>query len=64
MLADATARAVQADIAAFMLIVDAKNDAAVAFYRRHGFRAIAGLPRTLFLPLASARRAFLEEAGQ
>jgi ribosomal protein S18 acetylase RimI-like enzyme len=62
MLADATARAVQADIAAFMLIVDAKHDQAVAFYQRHEFRLIAGAPRTLFLPLATARKVFLEHA--
>src|SRR5271157_4959758 len=59
MLADATARAVQADIAAFMLIVDAKHDQAVAFYQRYEFRLIPGAPRTLFLPLATARKVFL-----
>jgi ribosomal protein S18 acetylase RimI-like enzyme len=58
MLADATARALQADIAAFMLVVDAKNEAAVAFYMRHGFQLVAGSPRTLFLPLATARKLF------
>jgi ribosomal protein S18 acetylase RimI-like enzyme len=58
MLADATARALQADVAAFMLVVDAKNERAVSFYQRHGFRSIAGSPRTLFLPLATARKVF------
>ena len=58
MLADATARVIQSDIAAFMLVVDAKNDAAVALYQRHEFRLIAGSPRTLFLPLATARKVF------
>ncbi len=58
MLADATARTIEADIAACMLIVDAKNDAAVAFYQRHEFRLIPGSPRTLFLPVASARKVF------
>ena len=61
MIADATAKAVQADIAAFMLVVDAKNDQAVAFYQYHEFRLVAGAPRTLFLPLATARKVFLEE---
>ncbi len=56
MLADAVARSVKADIAAFMLVVDAKNDQAVAFYRRYGFRAIASQPRTLFLSLATAQK--------
>jgi len=58
MLADATARVIQSDVAAFMLAVDAKNDAAVAFYQRHEFRPIAGSPRTLFLPLATACKVF------
>ncbi len=57
-LADATARVIQSDIAAFMLVVDAKNDAAVAFYQRYEFRLITGSPRTLFLPLATARKIF------
>jgi ribosomal protein S18 acetylase RimI-like enzyme len=61
MLADACAKAVQADIAAFMLVVDAKNDRAVAFYRHHEFRLVAGAPRTLFLPLSTARKVFLRE---
>jgi ribosomal protein S18 acetylase RimI-like enzyme len=60
MLADATARAVKADIAAFMLVVDAKNDQAVAFYRRYGFRTLANQPRTLFLSLATAQKAWLK----
>jgi ribosomal protein S18 acetylase RimI-like enzyme len=63
MLADATARAVKADIAAFMLVVDAKNDEAVAFYRRYDFRAVSNQPRTLFLPLATAQKALLKKAA-
>jgi ribosomal protein S18 acetylase RimI-like enzyme len=62
MLAHATARVIQSDIAAFMLVVDAKNDAAVAFYHRHEFRLIAGSPRTLFQPLATARKVFPEKS--
>jgi len=58
MLADAPARVIQSDIAAFMLVVDAKNDAAVAFYQGHEFRLITESPRTLFLPLATARKVF------
>ena len=59
MLADAAARALSADIAAFMLIVDAKNDSAVTFYRHHGFQPVADQPRTLFLPLQTAEKAWL-----
>lgn len=64
MLADATARALKADIAAFMLVVDAKNDQAVAFYRRYDFRAVANQPRTLFLPLVTAQKALLKKNVQ
>jgi len=58
MLADATARAVHSDIAAFMLAVDAKDENAVAFYRHFGFRLTAGSDRCLFLPLVTARQVF------
>ncbi|MGB8363834.1 MAG: hypothetical protein ACLQUZ_02435 [Rhizomicrobium sp.] len=33
------------------IIVDAKNKRAQAFYESYGFRAFAGEPRRLFLPL-------------
>jgi ribosomal protein S18 acetylase RimI-like enzyme len=62
MLMNAVHRTVQGDVAAFALIVDAKNDRAVAFYEHHGFQALANQPRTLFLPLATAQRAFLMSA--
>jgi len=58
LLADAAARALKADAAAFTLLVDAKNDQAVAFYQRFGFRILASRPRTLFLPLATAQKIF------
>jgi ribosomal protein S18 acetylase RimI-like enzyme len=60
LLADAAARTLNADAAAFTLLVDAKNDRAVAFYQRFGFRILASQPRTLFLPLATARKRLLE----
>jgi ribosomal protein S18 acetylase RimI-like enzyme len=61
LLADAATRALRADAAAFTLLVDAKNDSAVAFYERFGFRTLASQPRTLFLPLATAQKMFLRE---
>jgi ribosomal protein S18 acetylase RimI-like enzyme len=61
LLADAAARALNADAAAFTLLVDAKNDQAVAFYQRFGFRTLASQPRTLFLPLATAQKIFHRE---
>lgn len=54
LLADALERAARAEIAAFALIVDAKDAAAAAFYSHHGFIALPQTPKTLFLPLASA----------
>jgi len=55
LLADALTRALSSDIAAFALIVDAKDGAAAAFYRHHGFIAFGDKPRALFLPLATAK---------
>ena len=54
-LADALDRAVRSEIAAYALMVDAKDEAAAAFYRHHGFIALPESPRTLFLPLATVR---------
>ena len=56
LLADALDRAVRSEIAAYAMMVDAKDDAAAAFYRHHGFIALPDLPLTLFLPLATVKR--------
>ena len=53
MLADALARAVRSEIAAFAMTVDAKNEAALTFYLHHGFIPLPDSPMTLFLPLAT-----------
>jgi len=53
LLADALERASRSEIAAYALTVDAKDEAAVAFYRHHGFIALPDSPFTLFLPLAT-----------
>lgn len=55
LLADALDRAARAEIAAFALMVDAKDVAATAFYQHHGFIALPDSPRTLFLPLATVQ---------
>lgn len=57
LLADALDRAARSEIAAFALMVDAKNEVAVAFYRHHGFIALPDSPFSLFLPLATVKRA-------
>lgn len=38
-------------IAAYALVVDAKDDAAKAFYLHFGFRRLLDAPLTLYLPL-------------
>ncbi|MDO5626617.1 MAG: GNAT family N-acetyltransferase [Pseudomonadota bacterium] len=56
LLADALDRAARSEIAAFALMVDAKHEAAAAFYRHHGFIALPDSPLALFLPLATVQR--------
>jgi len=55
MLADALKRAIRSEIASYALIVDAKDEAAAAFYRHHGFIALPDKALTLFLPLDTVR---------
>lgn len=59
LLADAARRVMQMPPAVFALLVDAKNDAAIAFYEHHGFQRLASAPMTLFLPLATAEKTLL-----
>ncbi len=56
LLADAALRALEGDVAAFALVVDAIDDNALAFYRRHGFRPFASRPSSLFMPLGTAKK--------
>jgi len=53
LLADSLRRAATAEIAAYALIVDAKDEEAARFYRHHGFMALPEQPLFLFLPLAT-----------
>ena len=53
LLADALERASRSEIAAYALMVDAKDDKAATFYRHHGFIPLPDTPLTLFLPLAT-----------
>jgi ribosomal protein S18 acetylase RimI-like enzyme len=55
LLVNALRRAASAEIPAAVLIVNAKDDQAAAFYQHHGFISLADAPLTLFLPLASVR---------
>jgi GNAT superfamily N-acetyltransferase len=55
---DAALRAAGADPAIFALIVDAKDDTAAAFYQHLQFRRFGSQPLSLFLPIATALKAF------
>jgi ribosomal protein S18 acetylase RimI-like enzyme len=55
LLYDALRRAARSEIAAFALVVDAKDDQAAAFYRHHGFMELSASSLALFLPLATVR---------
>jgi ribosomal protein S18 acetylase RimI-like enzyme len=57
LIMDAAARAARGDSAIFALIVDAKNDTAIAFYEHLQFRRFISKPATLFLPIGTALQA-------
>ena len=59
LLADALVRVMSSAAAVYALLVDAKDEKAAAFYRHHGFIALASQPRTLFLPIATAEKSLL-----
>jgi ribosomal protein S18 acetylase RimI-like enzyme len=53
LLVDALDRAARSEIAAYAMMVDAKDEIAAAFYRHHGFIAQPDSPLAMFLPLAT-----------
>jgi ribosomal protein S18 acetylase RimI-like enzyme len=55
LLVDALSRSAASEIAAYALMVDAKDEAASAFYRHHGFITLPSSRLTLFLPLATIK---------
>lgn len=57
LLVNALRRAADSEIAAFALIVDAKDEEAAAFYRHYEFIELADSPLRLFLPLATVSAA-------
>jgi ribosomal protein S18 acetylase RimI-like enzyme len=56
LIVDAVARSMRAEPAIFALVVDAKNDAALRFYRHLGFRDFLSQPMRLFIPITEAAR--------
>lgn len=63
MLIDAALRAARSDPAIFALVVDAKDNSAVAFYEHHGFRRFESRRTSLFLPIAAALNALKISPG-
>ena len=57
LLSNAVIRALRSDIAAHMMVVEAKNDLAAAFYMHHGFRRDPHEPLRLYAPLTMLSRA-------
>lgn len=51
LLADAAIRAARSEVAVFALVVDAKDDAAEAFYRHHGFEGFGAKAGQLIVSL-------------
>lgn len=52
MLYDAIKRTHASGIGAYAILVDAKDEGAVAFYEHHGFMRFESAPMTLFLPIS------------
>ncbi len=57
LLGSAVARALRSDIAAHMMVVEAKDDLSAAFYMHHGFRQDPRDPLRLYAPLMTLGRA-------
>lgn len=58
LLLDALARSLQhsEEVAAAVVLVDAKDERAHEFYQRHGFVEIAEIPNRLFLPMKTVEK--------
>lgn len=56
LVADAAERAARADLAAFAIVVDPKDDGARRFYARFGFSELFGNERRLYVPIESILR--------
>jgi len=59
LLLDALNKAYQAEIAAFAVLVEAKNDQAIKFYKSYGFIQFIDNPSKLFLPMNTIAKIFV-----
>jgi len=58
LLVDALRRSLMNEIVAAAVVIDAKDDAARAFYEYHNFVSLAGQPLRWFLPMTLIARQF------
>jgi len=61
LLWDAIERAARSEVVVYGMVVDAKDDEAVAFYEHHGFITLSTETRQLVLPLANLRKALVKK---
>ena len=61
LLADAIARSIDSEIAAYAMVVEAKDKNAAAFYEHFGFLKLAQSSRTLFLPMSKALKSLVKK---
>jgi GNAT superfamily N-acetyltransferase len=60
LLADAALRVLKGDTKAFALIVEAKDENALTFYRLQGFHPFNSRPLSLFLPVGTVKKGATE----
>lgn len=58
LLMDALHRALRSEVASMAVLVEAKDEGAVAFYRHHDFQSLPEQSRKLFLPMAEIAALF------
>jgi ribosomal protein S18 acetylase RimI-like enzyme len=61
LLTDGALRVIKGDLKAFILVVDAKDDNAAAFYQHQEFRPLISRPRSFFVPLATVGKGRRED---
>lgn len=61
LLFDAIQRSINADIACYAAVVDAKDDRAVRFYERLGFQKLMSDANSLFIPLSDALKRLADD---
>lgn len=54
LLSDALLRASRSELGVYLMVVDAKDDAACRFYQRFGFTLLSGQTHKLVMPIATA----------